>query len=375
MNPDSYRYGRRVTLVGIAVNTLITIIKFTLGILGNSAVLFAEGFDSLADIGATTGVLIGYKYAASPKDKEHPHGHGKIESISALFIGLSLGLTGNYIIYKNSLRIYRHEYVQPEWIALAGVAIVIALKISLYFYTVKAGRKLNSPSISASAADHIADVYRLSGVFVGVLFAILNYPIIDPVAALLVAIIIIRTSFSITRGAFLDLIDTQMPQEILIKLKKTIQSWDAESHLVEAVGRRMGPRYQVMVKVCVSPYIRAVDNVEDLSQLETLILKTIPEIQGVDIEIDVDKEQADSFEERFKKHVYNVLEKYKGHYVRLENMEFHFMEEQHEAHFDMLVSPDMPVETAHEITTKIEQAIYTEFPDAQIIIHIEPAKR
>ena len=375
MDPDSYRYGRRVTIIGIVVNAFIAAVKLSLGILGKSAVLVAEAFDSIADIGATTGILIGYSYAYHPKDEKHPHGHGKIESISAFFVGLFLAVTGVYIIYENASRIYHREYARPEWIALLGVAIAIVSKTGLYFYTIKASRRLNSPAISASAADHIADVYRLSGVFVGISFAILNYPIIDPIAALLVAGLIIKTAFTILKDATNDLIDAQMPAAIHSKLENAIAQWNPECHLIEAVGRRMGPRYQVTAKVRVSPYSRAVDNIDKLSQLESLILMTIREIQGVDIIIDVDKQKADSFEERFKKHVYEVLEHYKDQYIRLEDMEFHFMEGQHEAHFDMIVSPEMPVETAHEITTRIEQAVYTEFPDAQIIIHIEPTNK
>jgi len=373
MTDTAYTYGRRVTITGILANILIAAVKLSLGLLGRSAVLVAEAFDSLADVGATTGVLIGLKYASSPKDAEHPHGHGKIESIVALFVGIVIGFTGIYLIYRNTIKIYSREYVNPEWIALAGVGISIAIKTALYRYTLTAGNKLNSPSISANASDHRTDIYRLSGVFVGILFAIIGYPIIDPIAAIIVSLLIIRTAVIISRDSIQDLIDVQMPENLNSEIANIIAGWNQEYRMIEAIGRRMGTKYQVNLKVRISPYVQAVNGVNDLHKLEEYIVEKIPEIQGVDISADVNAEEVQQFENLFKKRVLGVFDRHKEKYLSLENLEFHFLENQQEVHCNMFVNPTMSVIDADSIRRTIQQEIAALYEDAQVIITIQPA--
>lgn len=380
MKPEEYRYARRVTIVGILANIVIAAVKLSLGLIGKSAVLVAEAVDSLSDVVATSVVLIGLKFASTPKDDSHPHGHGKIESIVALFVGIAIGITGIILIYQNASRIYyfiffNKEYLSPKWIALVGVAVSIAIKAGLYRYTLKASIQLNSPSIRASASDHKADMYRLSGVFFGLLFAIVVYPILDPIAAIIVALFIIKTSFEISRDSFQDLIDVQMPEQLHKKIGAVIAEWNPEYHLVEAIGRRMGNKYQVNLKVRVGPYIQAFDGVSDLQQLEEYIQKNIPSIQGVDITADVDTTDITLQEKQFKDCVQKILDKYADRYIAIESMEFHFLQNQQEVHFNMIVEPEMTTGGAHEITLLIEQEICCEFQKAQVIIHIEPAEK
>ena len=373
MNPEDYRYARRVTIVGILANIVIAAVKLSLGLIGRSAVLVAEAFDSLSDVVATSAVLIGLKFASTPKDDSHPHGHGKIESIVALFVGIAIGVTGIYLIYQNTSRIYYKEYLRPEWIALVGVVLSIAIKARLYRYTLKASTQLNSPSVRANAFDHKADIYRLSGVFFGILFAIIGYPILDPLAAIFVAFIIIKTSYVILRDSFQDLIDVQMPEQLHKKIGAVVTEWNPEYHLVEAIGRRMGSKYQVNLKVRIGPYIQAFNGVNDFQQLEEYIQKNIPSIQGVDIKADVDSTEIATQEKKFKDRVHKILDKYADRYRSIEAMEFHFLQNQQEVHFNMIVDPEMSVDVAHEITHLIENDICSEFQNAQVIIHIEPA--
>ncbi|MFC1731694.1 cation diffusion facilitator family transporter [candidate division KSB1 bacterium] len=360
-------------MVGVFTNIAVAAIKLVLGLMGKSAVLVAEAFDSLSDVGATTAVLIGLKYATEPRDEDHPHGHGKIDSFIALFVALAMGGTGVFLIIQNTLRIYYGNYVHPEWIALAGVVTAIVLKAGLYRYTISAGRKLNSPSIRANAYDHKADVYRLTGVFFGILFAIIGFPIIDPLAALIVSVFIIRMSFFLARDTFEDLIDKQMPVKFRDQIEDVVTSWNPEYRLLEAIGRRMGSRYQVNAKIHVSPYVQAVDSAADLRGLEACIINLIPHIQGVDITTDVDRTEALKFEQHFKERVNTVLEKYHSDYLSVENPEFHFFENQQEFHCDLFVNPNMPVRDADRIRQRIKNDITRDFEDAQVIITIQPA--
>jgi cation diffusion facilitator family transporter len=374
METTDYIQAKRVTIVGIFSNFFIACVKFSLGIIGSSSVLIAEAFDSFSDIAATTAVLIGLKLASRPKDASHPHGHGKIESLVALFVGLAIAVTGIFLIYDNILKIYNREFTNPKYIALLGIITAIIIKIFLYKYTIKAGNRLNSPAIKANASDHKADVIRLSGVFFGVLFSVTGYPVLDPVFAIIVALFILKTSYSILKESSEDLIDAQMPDDLITEIKEQIKKYNANYNITEIIGRRMGSRYQVSMKVKIDPYIQAIDGIDEFKKLSDCLESEIPRLQGVDIRADVDSEKARKFEEEFRVFVLSVLERYKDQYESFKNMEIHFLELQQEVHFDMYVNPKMSVKEAHDITDRIENDICRAYKQAQVVIHIEPCE-
>ncbi len=374
MDSSDYTQAKRVTIVGIFANLVIACVKFSLGIIGNSSVLIAEAFDSFSDIAATTAVLIGLKLAARPKDASHPHGHGKIESLVALFVGLAIAATGVFLIYDNSLKIYYREFVRPEYIVLYGIIASIVIKIFLYRYTIIAGKDLNSPAILANASDHKADVIRLSGVFFGVLISIVGYPVLDPVFAIMVALFILKTAYDIMKDSIADLIDAQMPEDLISEIMEQVRKCNDKVKVTEIIGRRMGPKYQVNMKVRIDPYVQAIDGTDELKKLTDCIQAEVPRIQGIDIRAEVDSVKAQKFEEEFRDLVLGVLARYKDQYHSYRNMEIHFLELQQEVHFDMFVDPGMSVKEAHEITDRIEKDICKAYRQAQVVIHIEPCR-
>ena len=107
MKKLDYRYGKKVTLIGIFGNIAITVFKFVCGVIGNSGALIADSVHSVSDIVATFAVLFGLKFSSIPEDKDHPYGHGKIESLISLFVGVLLFITALYILYENSIKISR----------------------------------------------------------------------------------------------------------------------------------------------------------------------------------------------------------------------------------------------------------------------------
>lgn len=135
----------------------------------------------------------------------------------------------------------------------------------------------------------------------------------------------------------------------------------------------MGTRYHINLKVRTGPYVQAVDGVVDFRQLEETIVRKTPLIQGVDIKGDVDTHDAAETEIRFKQCVQSALDKYSKQFRTIGALEYHFLPNQYEVHFNMIVDPEITVGEAHEITNLIEKDIYSKFQSAQVIIHIEPA--
>ncbi|MFC1553954.1 cation diffusion facilitator family transporter [candidate division KSB1 bacterium] len=375
MNKDEYRYGRRISLIGIIGNLFVVAVEFIIGVLGRSSALIADAVHSFSDVGATFAVYVGLKFSSKPVDKNHPYGHGKIESLIALFLGLILAVTGAYLVYENIQKIQAKDYISPAWFALAAALFTIVTKEWMFRITIKAGRKLNSPSIIASAYNHRSDVYSSIGVFFGILGAYIGFPILDPVAALIVAVFIIKIAFDIGRDAIMDLSDINIPPELKNKIEKIIGECNPNLVLMNAFGRRMGTKYQVSLTVKVPPYKQTAENVCELDNLKACLGEKIPEIQGIEITSDVDIASVKQTESEFRKLVKETIEKHSDRYQHIEEQEFHFLADQQEVHFNMIVNPDLSIGEAHEITRHIEKEITSKFQEAQVIIHIEPGRK
>ena len=101
----------------------------------------------------------------------------------------------------------------------------------------------------------------------------------------------------------MDLTDVTIPEKVSTEIEKEVERWNSEYRIVELMGRRMGTRYRVNLKIRIEPYIKAIDGVTDLRALEKRLLQKIPALQGVDIKGDVDSKRVEFHENRFKEHV------------------------------------------------------------------------
>ena len=372
MDKLDYKYGKKVTLIGIFGNIAISFFKFICGIIGHSGALIADAVHSVSDIVATFAVLFGLKFSSKPEDKCHPYGHGKIESLISLFVGVLLLITALYILYENSIKLAKGEFLVPSWIAVIGATISILSKEWMYRYTIKAGKKLNSPSIIANAWDHRSDAYSSIGVLVGISFAKLNMPYFDAVAAIIVSFFILRIGYKITRDSINDLIDYQIPTSLSNDLKKALSEWRTKYDVENIRGRRMGSSYIIDLKLKLSPYINVKEGTKNINALRDFLLSRIKTLQDVIIEIAIDAKESDLFEAQIKNRVENILKKYSDKYIEIHKIDYHFLSDHQEIHFHMVVPEDTTVKDSHNITEIIQNEIQKEFPDSEVIIHIEP---
>lgn len=199
--------GDRVNLLGIVVNLGLAVCKLGIGTAAGSAALFADGMNSAGDVVATAIAAAGHRLARAPADANHPWGHGNVESLAGLAVGAMLLATGGFIAIDGLRWLWRGSPEPPEILALwvsIGVAVV---KEALYRITVRTGRRLNAPSLLASARDHRADVVIAITVAAGIAAARTGWAWLDPLAAVGVGLWIIGMSWSPIRenlGVLLD---------------------------------------------------------------------------------------------------------------------------------------------------------------------------
>ena len=215
------KQGLRVTYVGIIANTVLVLLKFAAGILGRSTAIIADAVHSVSDFGSDIVVIAGLKLGERPADDTHHYGHGKIETLSAVILGSVLILTGLGILVSGIDKMAGFfkgiPLPRPGWIAVYAAFVSIIVKEWLYHYTVKVGRKIDSPSVVANAVHHRSDALSSLGVLLGVGGAILlgrQWRVLDPAAAVIVSFFILKIAFKIIKESLNELLEASLGAEV-----------------------------------------------------------------------------------------------------------------------------------------------------------------
>jgi len=214
------REATRVTWVGFFVNVLLSVIKMIAGIFGRSSALVADSIHSISDLTTDVAVLIGVRAASKPEDDTHRYGHGKIETLITLGVGVFLVFVGVGILIAagaNILAVINGEKLEtPGIIAVVAAAISMVMKEGVYWYTRSVGRRLNSKALIANAWHHRTDSLSSLAAFIGVGAAVIlggKWAILDPITALGVTILIFWVSIKLIKESLNELIEGSLDQE------------------------------------------------------------------------------------------------------------------------------------------------------------------
>lgn len=241
--------AKKITLVGSMVNILLTILKLIAGFIGKSGAMIADGVHSLSDLLTDVVVLIGFKFTEKPEDDDHNYGHGKFETLATAIISIFLFVVG-FEIFKNGAvniwKVFRGGTLpKPGMIALAAATVSIVAKEVLYHYTLAVGRKISSSSVIANAWHHRSDVLSSLGTFVGIGGAIAlgnRWTVLDPVASVVVSIMIFKVAFAILMPSLNELMETSLTEEEKTDIATIIESCPGILYHHELRTRRLGNR-------------------------------------------------------------------------------------------------------------------------------------
>ncbi len=213
--------ARRVTWVGFAGNLVLTVLKLAAGLVGHSGAMVADAVHSLSDLGTDIVVLISFKLIDRPVDKSHDYGHGKYETLAAAIIGISLLLVGAGIFWSGAAKIwcsFQGERLEsPGSIALVAAVISIVVKELLYRYTVRVGERIGSQAVIANAWHHRSDALSSVGAMLGIGGAIAlgeKWYILDPAAAVIVSLFIVKVGSNIASGSIKELVEVSLDETV-----------------------------------------------------------------------------------------------------------------------------------------------------------------
>ncbi|MFH2129133.1 MAG: cation diffusion facilitator family transporter, partial [bacterium] len=203
----------QVTVVGVIANLLLSLMKGIVGFFFLSSALIADAAHSLSDLMSDAVTLWSIYISRKPVDESHPYGHGKFETIGTFFISLMLILAGFWIAVHGIGQL--DKPIIPQLPAVWMAAFSIVAKELLYRYAAHIGRKQNSRILLANAWHHRTDAISSLVVLAGILGAVLGYPLLDPIAAIIVSGWIIKTGLTIGYESIKELTDQVVEQEIL----------------------------------------------------------------------------------------------------------------------------------------------------------------
>lgn len=246
----------RVTLVGFAVNLVLSLVKLAAGILGRSGAMVADAVHSFSDMATDIVVIVFARISAKPRDDDHDYGHGKYETLATIIISLALGVVGAGILV-NSIRAIRIVVEggllpRPGLVALAAAVVSIVAKEVLYRYTVREGRAIDSPSVVANAWHHRSDALSSLGTLVGIgcaYFLGQKWRIADPIAALVVAVFIFKVAFDLIRTGLGELLERSLPAETEEEILRLVTADPAVREPHNLRTRRIGASIAVEVHV------------------------------------------------------------------------------------------------------------------------------
>ena len=203
----------RVGWVGLLCNLALAAAKAAAGILGHSQAVLADALHSLTDSVTDIAVILGVRFWTAPADEDHPHGHGRIETLITVVIGLAVGAVAVGMGVQ-AIRGLRHDPgTAPTAIALVVALVSIAVKEVLYRWTAKVGREVRSPALEANAWHHRSDAISSIPAAVAVAVTLIDpgWAVVDRVGAVVVCLLILQASWRILRPAIDQLIDAGAP--------------------------------------------------------------------------------------------------------------------------------------------------------------------
>ena len=250
----------KVTIIGSIANFVLLVFKFVAGVLGKSSAMIADAVHSLSDFVTDIIVLVFVKVSAKPQDAGHDYGHGKYETLATAIIGLVLLMVGTGIFWSGLSKILAvsrgEEIGSPDLIALIAAVVSIVVKEILYRYSVIVGRRVQSQAVVANAWHHRSDAFSSIGTALGIAGAIFlgkDWHILDPIAAVVVSVFIVKVSIQLLIPCMNDLLEKSLPE----KVEKEIITIIKEDPLVadphNLKTRRIGNDCAIEVHIRVYP--------------------------------------------------------------------------------------------------------------------------
>ena len=286
------KHALRITWLGLFANLILAIAKGFIGTIAHSSALIADAGHSVSDLLSDSITLWAVHMAGVPKDKNHPYGHGKFETVGTFIVAIFLLLTGVGVAWHVLNKIDTPEV--PGTAALWMAAIAICFKEALFHVTRMVGRRSGSRVLLANAWHHRSDAISSVAALVGIGGAQWGIPLMDPIAGVLVAGLIIKTGIDIGYESIRELTDETVEEEVISELGHILAEIDGVDHFHEMRARRMGPQLLVDLHIEVDSMMSISAAHQVAERVRLRILDELPAVNEVLVHVDAEDDFVES---------------------------------------------------------------------------------
>lgn len=291
---DEKKVVAKLSRVGILGNVILSAFKLFAGIFGHSGAMISDAVHSLSDVFATLIAYIGVVLSKQEADKEHPYGHERFECIASLILGMILAATGLGIGYSGiqtllKARAGTAEIAIPTLLPLIAAIVSVLVKEGMYWYTMYYAKKLDSAAFKADAWHHRSDAFSSVGSFIGIGAAKLGFPIMDPLASLIICLFILKVAFDISKDALNKMTDTSCSDEFIQEVHDFISAQPDVKNIDLLNTRQFGNKVYIDLEIAVDRNMSLINAHNIAERVHAAVEQQFPNVKHIMIHVNPDK--------------------------------------------------------------------------------------
>jgi cation diffusion facilitator family transporter len=257
---ECYWCARHVGGINLWANLGLLVVKLLGGIFGRSQALIADAVHSLSDVIIAILVIVGLKVSSAPPDDDHHWGHGNIEFIVSAIIGTLLVCTAIAITVVSLLSIIQGDIYNPGIMAVWAAAISVVANEIMFRHSLCAGEQMDSPAMIANAWENRSDVYSSLAVLVGVFGARIGFAVLDPIAAIIVGIMIAKNGIKTLVSGVKGITDRSFDNKAMLsQIRKLVLKEDGIVSIGRLRARKTGQKVWIDLEAIFKPEMKVAE--------------------------------------------------------------------------------------------------------------------
>ena len=295
-NVNQQQTAVRVSLVSIFGNLVLTVFKLFAGILAHSGAMVSDAIHSASDVISSIIVIIGVRLSGEKADRTHPYGHERFESVAAIILAVMLVIVGGGIGVRAVQSIFDGSYLQmevPGLLALIASGVSIAAKAAMFVYTRKYARQIQSPALMADAWHHLSDALSSVGALIGIGGAMLGAAIMEPIASVMICLMILKAAADIFREALDQMLDHSASEEFEEEIRRCVEKQDGVLGIDMLHTRMFGNKVYVDIEICLDRNLTLEKAHEIAEQVHDALEENFPRIKHVMVHVNPSKKLLD----------------------------------------------------------------------------------
>lgn len=352
------------SIIGIVTNVVLVGFKMIVGLLAGSIAIILDAINNLTDVLSSVVTIIGTKLAARCPDEGHPYGHGRIEHLTTLLVGVIILATGIMAMIESIPKIIHPELADYSWATIVVVVAAIFAKLILGCYVRHAGKRFASSSLVASGVDALFDAALSFGTLVGIIVTLVFQISIDGILGAIIALFIIKTSIEILMEASNEILGCTADQDLMRKLKALINTFPEVSGAYDLMLHSYGPTELIgSVQIQVPDQLTA----KEIHRLTQEIAHRVYAKYNVNLTIGIYAENsAEPAHREIREQILNIV----NIYPEIRQMHGLYIDDERKLiTFDIVI----PVQYVHktELKAKVARQLRKSFPDYKCMITLD----